>query len=439
MKDNAVLGFITPNKWMERKYGEELRGFLKEFKINKIVNYGELKVFEDASTEPAIITLNKCYSAKSIEYCGIKSISEAKNQHYQFESFEKHSLDSKIWRFTDPIISSILIKFKNSNTTINDYTNGGCYRGILTGLNDAFIISQDKRDFLVSKNSKSIEILKKMVEGDDLGRWHLNYSGRYMVATEYDLNVPEKYPAIYDYLKGYEEKLIKRKDKGKNYWNLRSCDYYHKLSKPKLIYYHTAVNHNFYFDKDGYYLSANCYFISGADEYLQCLLNSKLFGMVKKYMFPAFGDSENGGRVRLDANKMKTLPIKDVEENVKNLFKNYSIKIKVDSKSFEDIRIKLLTYIKSQYNINKLSKKLQNWHELEFGDFIKELMKAIKKVGAEKLTKMDEYEWMDVFETKKAEALTLRAEIDKTDDEIDAMVYELYGLTEAEIQIVEKS
>ena len=52
---------------------------------------------------------------------------------------------------------------------------------------------------------------------------------------------------------------------------------------------------------------------------------------------------------------------------------------------------------------------------------------------------MDEIEWMDVFETKKAEAQSLKAEIDKTDAEIDTMVYELYGLSEKEIKIVEQS
>lgn len=89
--------------------------------------------------------------------------------------------------------------------------------------------------------------------------------------------------------------------------------------------------------------------------------------------------------------------------------------------------------------IEKLSKKLQNWHELDFAEFIKEVNKAIKKVGGEKLTKIDEMDWMDVFETKKAAAQTLKTEIDKTDKEIDQMVYELYNLTAEEIQIVENS
>src|SRR5690606_19346549 len=54
LKNKGLLGFITPNKWMERKYGKELRSYLKEFEIRQIINFGELKIFADASTEPAI-------------------------------------------------------------------------------------------------------------------------------------------------------------------------------------------------------------------------------------------------------------------------------------------------------------------------------------------------------------------------------------------------
>ena len=102
-------------------------------------------------------------------------------------------------------------------------------------------------------------------------------------------------------------------------------------------------------------------------------------------------------------------------------------------------RFTFTKYLQSQYPIEKFSKKLQNWHELESGDFLKELNKSIKTIGGEKLSKSDEMEWMEVFETKKKEALELKAEIDKTDKEIDQMVYKLYGLSEEEIKIVENS
>jgi len=82
---------------------------------------------------------------------------------------------------------------------------------------------------------------------------------------------------------------------------------------------------------------------------------------------------------------------------------------------------------------------ISTWYELDFGYFINELNKAIKKAGGERLSKSDEMEWMEVYDTKREEAQTLKTEIEKTDQEIDQMVYELYGLTEEEIAIVEGS
>ncbi len=106
---------------------------------------------------------------------------------------------------------------------------------------------------------------------------------------------------------------------------------------------------------------------------------------------------------------------------------------------FENRLHKFFVYIKSNLNIEKLTNKLQNWHELEFVDFLKELNKAIKTTGIKPLSKSDEFEWMELFENKKAEAQTLKAEIESTDKEIDQMIYELYELTENEIKIVEES
>jgi hypothetical protein len=109
------------------------------------------------------------------------------------------------------------------------------------------------------------------------------------------------------------------------------------------------------------------------------------------------------------------------------------------NKDFQAQTQKLSSYISSQYQLEKLSTKLSNWYELDFSDFIKELNKAIKTAKGTPLTKTDEFEWMELFEENKMKALALKAEIDQTDKEIDKMVYELYGLTEEEIQIVENS
>jgi len=91
-----------------------------------------------------------------------------------------------------------------------------------------------------------------------------------------------------------------------------------------------------------------------------------------------------------------------------------------------------LNFLSNKFELSKISSKLLNWHELEFKGFLKELHKA--KI---KLSLSEEVEWMNYFNEQKEKARSLKSEIEKTDREIDRMVYELYGLTEEEIKIVE--
>jgi len=434
LSPKGLLGFITPNKWMERKYGVNLRKYLIDYNILKIINYGELNIFDDASTEPATIILKNEINNSGISYLMVKSLEEAQSLNYKTIRYKKDTLSNEIWRFTSPIISSILQKFKDTDIDLNDYTNGGNFRGILTGLNQAFIIDENTYKNIIQEDSNSKSLLKKMVEGDDFGKWHLNHSGRYMVATKYDLDIREKYKGVYNHLENYREKLIKRQDKGANYWNLRACDYYDKLEKPKLIYYHTALTHGFYFDTEGYYISANCYFIANADRYLQCILNSKLFHFIKKYLFPAFGDPEKGGRVRLDANKMNKLPIKNILEKEKLKYIENADVISSQSKKYQDTKQNFI----NELELEKVPKKLQNFEELEFEDFVKEYKKAKKLKFADKLEERNfKNDWKALFENDKKEVLEIRSQINKTDKEIDQMVYKLYGLNDDEIKIIE--
>lgn len=107
------------------------------------------------------------------------------------------------------------------------------------------------------------------------------------------------------------------------------------------------------------------------------------------------------------------------------------------TKEHQKISSSFIKYMNSQFTLDKLTRKIENWYEFDFSDFIKELNKVIKKSGGEKLSKSDEMEWMELFENKKSDAQTLKLEIEKTDKEIDQMVYELYGLNDEEIKIVE--
>ena len=97
-----------------------------------------------------------------------------------------------------------------------------------------------------------------------------------------------------------------------------------------------------------------------------------------------------------------------------------------------DYSYKFQRSLQRQFNFENLSNKLQEWYLLSYSEFIKELAK--KKI---KLSLNEEAEWESYFTAEAKKALDLKAQIEKTDKEIDQMVYALYELTEDEIKIVE--
>jgi hypothetical protein len=104
------------------------------------------------------------------------------------------------------------------------------------------------------------------------------------------------------------------------------------------------------------------------------------------------------------------------------------------NKELQEQSQKFQRTIQRKFELEELPKKLQDWFKLSYAEFIKELGK--KKV---KLTLSQEAEWEDYFMQESKKALELKATIDATDKAIDKMVYELYGLTQEEIQVVENN
>ena len=136
---------------------------------------------------------------------------------------------------------------------------------------------------------------------------------------------------------------------------------------------------------------------------------------------------------------LSQLPFVEPDEQTVSEVENVYDKISKEIKEFVFIKTKFITYLLHQYNELVVTRKLDNWHELDFADFIKELNKAIKKAGGTPLTKKDEFEWLELFEDNKKKAQELQSQITQTEKTIDTMVYDLYGLTEEERDIIENS
>ena len=169
------------------------------------------------------------------------------------------------------------------------------YRGIVTGCNEAFIIDEFKREELIDSDAASAEIIKPLLRGRDIKRYHAKQAGLYLLATGYDLDIPKKYPAIYNHLETIGEQiesgeiktrgkgLFDRDDKGINWWNLRACAYYSEFDEEKIVYPETTHSANFFYDSGEFFLDKTCFMITGSDlKILVGLLSSTLMTFAYK-------------------------------------------------------------------------------------------------------------------------------------------------------------
>jgi hypothetical protein len=129
---------------------------------------------------------------------------------------------------------------------------------------------------------------------------------------------------------------------------------------------------------------------------------------------------------------IRNFPIKSPTTNQELLFTEKINTIVGLTNSLINFQNRIVLFLKNKLDLGIISNNLLNWDTLEYKDFIKELQKANVK-----LSLSEEADWMNYFNEQKQKAQTLKSEIEKTDREIDRMVYELYGLTEEEIKIVE--
>jgi putative type II restriction enzyme, methylase len=128
----------------------------------------------------------------------------------------------------------------------------------------------------------------------------------------------------------------------------------------------------------------------------------------------------------------KKLPIKEISLEAQQPFIEKADKmLSLDKELQEKVSLFQRLLIR-KFKLEKLSTKLQDWYLLNFSEFTKELKKS--KI---KLSLKEEIEWEEIFIEKKEEVEKVKNEIEITDKEIDGMVYELYGLSEEEIRIVE--
>lgn len=156
---------------------------------------------------------------------------------------------------------------------LREFVAGQILTGVKTGLNEAFIISDEVHHRLIAEDPRSTEILKPILAGDNVRHYEIHFGDTYLVWTYIGVPIKE-YPAIFKHLKQFRAKAERRQDQGTQWWELRSCSYYEAFSNPKIIYPQIMPESRFYMDTRNFFTNQKCFIIPSSDWYLLGVLNS---------------------------------------------------------------------------------------------------------------------------------------------------------------------
>ncbi|MDX9881690.1 MAG: TaqI-like C-terminal specificity domain-containing protein [Prolixibacteraceae bacterium] len=385
LKKNGYVGFITPYTISKNKYYLEARKVIIDNTwLKQIVDFQNFKVFEDATVDSIILILNKIEN-EDRNVCLIDNIVSFTNQDYRTTFFKQAEIrkneDLSFITANSDFFQKLYLNSKKVSQVIN------FNQGIITGNNKLFV-SKTK-----SENSKPI------ITGSDFNRYFLSYSDLYIDYSE-KLHRPRT-KTIFE----IKEKIL-----------LRQTGSYPICTIDSNGFYTLDTVHN------GLVIDPNFDI-----KYLLCLLNSKLL----RYIYNS--QIKETGKVFAQVKIMyiDELPIKDISKEEQGTFIAKAGIMLNNNVLLVELKNKFVQLIRSKWANLKITSKLNDWYNLTFEEFRKELEK--QKV---KLTLQEQSEWLQYFNEQKQKARQIQEIINQTDKEIDNLVYQLYELTENEKMIV---
>ncbi|WP_421805736.1 Eco57I restriction-modification methylase domain-containing protein [Flagellimonas sp.] len=447
LKEKGYLSFISSGKFFEASYGKTLVDFLiTNFIFHEVINFDDLEVFKGISAYPLIFTgkkeeINQDYDFK---FCYVPDLQfTSLNEivvNMPFSEVSIMDFKKNGYKFFNKKVSQIFKKINSNSIYLSDL-NCLPLVGIKTGYNEGFSTrtsTENSKPYIFGKNLKKYQ--KPQSETDIIFPYKKE-NDKYVLLSENELH------QSLVILESHKERLVKRaiiKDgvtKGtKSWYEYQQINRLVDFDKEYIVYPNVSLGNNFTLSK-GNVIDMTGFIIPSKDKLLLALLNSKITEFVMKKT----AITRRGGYQEYKVQYLEKIPLKEVSKKDKFRIVEIVNIIFNLNEAFNTIDRAFLNLISSKFLIETTSRKLQNWYELDFGDFLKELEKARKKSAKEneteysKLSLSEEAEWMQYFNEQKQKAAELKTEIDKTDKEIDAMVYKLYGLTDEEIAIIEEA
>ncbi|GAA8838555.1 class I SAM-dependent DNA methyltransferase [Helicobacter pylori] len=398
LKEKGFNAFITSNKYARAKYGAQLRGLL--LKKTTIVSYMELnalKVFESAAVDTSIMSFIKQTPHEECEFNYYEPTPDDKNDLESARSLpmKQNALSTESFIFANTSLLDLRDKIESIGTPLKDWDIQINY-GIKTGANEAFIIPTEKRDAILNacktqeERKRTEALIKPILRGKDIKRYSYEWAGEWVIFipwhfpnTNNPKNMEENeqdfsihYPIIYSHLLSHKDKLLKRnKDEtGKRYE-------WYCLQRWAANYYQDFEKEKIVYPET----SQGAYFIYE---------NSGIF--LEKTAFMIVSDVYN----------LKLLTALLNSKLITFYFKNFCGGCILGKSGYQYNKHAL-----EKIPIPQITEKNQ-----ELADKITDCAKAI-------------------LEAKEKDP---KANTQESEKEIDALVYQLYNLTDEEIKIIEE-
>ena len=329
LKQEGCLCYIAPNKFMRAGYGKNTRELLTTRSTPlMILDFGDLPVFDEAVTYPAIVLvkkrtpLNPPLSGGRLQSPSpdkgrageglpvlVATFTDPEQLNCLTETIAAvgftmpvSALSADGWSLEPLIKRRLLEKICKTGIPLNNYVGSRVYRGITTGLNEAFEIDGTDRKLLLTEDSMSAEIIKPFLRGRDINKWFVEQHDSWLLFTKRGIDI-KIYPAIEKHLQQNKDKLVPKpeiwNDKIDGVWKGRKVGsykwyeiqdniaYYQEFDNKKIVSTKITIKPTFSLDTSKHYLGNTSYFIpvKSDEEYLLALLNSKVSEFYCKSIF----------------------------------------------------------------------------------------------------------------------------------------------------------
>ncbi len=453
LKSGGIQSFIMPNKWMLVEYGRPLRKFLSKTGLQQILNFGDIQFFQEATTYVCIFVTQKTTPADEVKVLSLNRktyhgdfLSEVKSNSYPDKTYKFGEAEWSIQPLHD---ARKLEQMKLTGIELKDLPISINY-GIKTGFNDAFYIDEETRQKLVAADARSAELIKSMVRGRDISAYEIT-GFEYLIGTFPSLKLDiEDYPAIkahllsfsHDRLKQTGESGARKKTSGKWFETQDSIAYHAEFAKPKIIYPNMTSVFPFMYDESGLLSNDKSFILTALDDsvsllFLTAVFNSSLAKLWIWYNCPEL----QGGTREIRKVYFEHFPVPQISKELSDELAQLATSRARATGELQRLNAKFQRSVQRRFAI--VAEAETRGHaplsdtplsDISYAEFVAGLRK--KKV---KLSLSDEAEWEEYFVQEQKKALELKAIIETTDRDIDRMVYQLYGLANDEIKIVEQA